>query len=93
MPPKDVNEPIIKKMGGTVSLTEEDLDGGVDLISDLIAAVVAWCDKVWKALQPMLDRVAKDPRAPRLLHLARHGKNRRIRKKNAKRLVSIMKGE
>lgn len=89
----DVNEPIIKKMGGTVSLTEEDLDGAVDLISDLAAAVVALCGKVWKALLPMFDRLAKDPRTPRLLHLARHGKNHRIRKKNTKRLVRIMKGE
>lgn len=86
-------KPVVKKMGGTVSLTEEDLDGAVDLISDLTAAVVAWCDEVWKALQPMLDRVAKDPRTPRLLHLARHGKNHRIRKKNAKRLYKIAKGE
>lgn len=96
MPPKDVNEPIIKKMGGTVSLTEEDLDGAVDLVNDLAAAVVAWWNEVWKALQPMLpmfDRLAKDPRTPRLLHLARHGKNHRIRKKNAKRLVRIMKGD
>lgn len=93
MPPKDVNEPVIKKMGGTVSLTVEDLDVAVDLISDLTAAVVTWWDGVWKVLQPMLDRVAKDPRAPRLMHLARYGKNHRIRKKNIKRLVRIMKGE
>lgn len=93
MPPKDVNEPVVKKMGGTVSLTEEDLDEAVNLASDLAAAVAAWWNEVWKALQPMLDRAAKDPRTPRLLHLARHGKNHRIRKKNAKRLYKIAKGE
>jgi hypothetical protein len=86
-------KPVIKKIGRTVSLTEEDLDGAVDLVSDLAAAVVAWWNKVWKALLPMLDRVAKDPRTPRLMHLARHGKNHRIRKKNIKRLVRIMKGD
>lgn len=54
--------------------------------------VEAW-NRLWETLNPMLDRLAKDQRIPRLKHLAQYGKNRRIRKKNAKRLVSIMKGE
>lgn len=62
------------------------------ILDKLAEAAKAWII-LWETLGPMLDRLAKDPRTPKLVHLTKHGKNRRIRKKNAKRLVRIMKGE
>lgn len=83
----DDQEPIVKAAdSGELTFTLRDMNGAFAVMLDGI-------NKMWKVLQPMLDRVAKDPRTPRLMHLVRYGKNKRIRKKNAKRLVHIMKGD
>lgn len=84
-------EPIIKAADqGEIKLT---INADCKAILDgLAAAAKAW-DRLWETLKPMLDRLAKDPRTPRLTHLAKYGKNHRIRKKNAKRLYKIAKGE
>jgi hypothetical protein len=90
----DTQEPIVKATDpGEITFTVEDLNGAFKALSDTATAIIKAWNKLWEALTPMLDRAAKDPRTPRLAHLAKHGKNRRIRKKNAKRLFNIMKGE
>lgn len=87
-------EPIVKAVDcGEVTLAVEDLSGAFKALCDTAAAIIKTWNTMWETLKPMLDRVAKDPRTPKLLHLAKHGKNNRIRKKNAKRLFRIMKGE
>lgn len=87
----DTREPIVKAADqGEINLTiNADCQA---ILAGLDAAAKAW-DRLWEGLKPMLDRLAKDPKTPRLMHLARYGKNKRIRKKNAKRLVRIMKGD
>lgn len=87
-------EPIIKAGdSGELTGTLEDVSGAFKSLCWVIKTMVDAWNKMWRVLQPMFDRVAKDPRTPRLMHLARYGKNKRIRKKNAKRLVHIMKGD
>lgn len=105
MPPKDKSESReFLKVGEAVSqglhdgLQEpetslKDLNGAFKALSDTATAMVNAWNKLWDEFMPMFDRAAKDPRTPRLTHLARYGKNRRIRKKNAKRLFHIMKGD
>lgn len=87
----DTQEPIVKATDpGEINLT---INADCRAILDgLRLCREAW-DRIWEVLKPMFDRLAKDPRTPRLVHLAKHGKNHRIRKKNAKRLFNIMKGE
>ena len=88
-------EPIVKAVdiGEVTSHLLEDPNGTFrDFLGSVAIMVDVW-NQLWVMLTPMLDRVAKDPRSPRLMHLARYGKNHRIRKKNAKRLVRIMKGD
>ena len=84
-------EPIVKAVNsGMVTLTMNA--NFKAFLAGLDKAREAW-NRLVETLQPMLVRAAKDPRTPRLRHLARYGKNRRIRKKNAKRLFHIMKGD
>lgn len=77
---------------GEITLTVE-LHEAFRALLDIIEAEAQTWGTVWNALKSMLERAAKDPRTPRLRHLAQHSKNKRIRKKNAKRLYQIMKGE
>ena len=88
-------EPIVKAVdiGEVTSHLLEDPNGTSRDFLGAVAIMVDVWNQLWVMLTPMLDLVAKDPRSPRLMHLARYGKNHRIRKKNAKRLVRIMKGD
>lgn len=89
----DTQEPIIKATDSEeISFTLEEASGAFKALSDSAAAVVNAWFQLWSALWPMIERAAKDPRTRKLIHLAKHGKNKRIRKKNAKRLFHIMKG-
>lgn len=90
MPPKESESLAFLKVGEAVS---QGLYYGSKSILDKLAEEVKAWNLLWETLGPMLDRLEKDPRTPKLVHLVKHGKNRRIRKKNAKRLVRIMKGE
>lgn len=86
-------EPIIKAAdSGELSFTAT-LNADCQAILDKLAEGAKAWNLLWETLGPIFDRLAKDPRTPKLVHLVKHGKNRRIRKKNAKRLVRIMKGE
>lgn len=86
-------EPIIKAAdSGELSFTAT-LNADDQAILDKLAEEAKAWNLLWETLGPIFDRLAKDPRTPKLVHLVKHGKNRRIRKKNAKRLVQIMKGE
>ena len=90
----DTQEPIIKAANpGELTGTLKGLSGAFTSLSEATEIIVDAWNRLWETLNPMLARLAKDPRTPKLVHLAKHGKNRRIRKKNAKRLIRIMKGE
>lgn len=90
----DTQEPIVTAIeSGELTGSLEDLNGAFKALIDIVIATMHAWNQIWEALNPMFDIVAKDPRTPRLMHLARYGKNHRIRKKNAKRLVRIMKGD
>lgn len=89
------HEPIVKMVDSAeVTLTVETTNEAFKALAHATAIMMEAWNKMWETLKPMVERYAQDPKKySRITHLAKHGKNKRIRKKNAKRLAQLLIGK